>query len=59
MKEIGRVFILTGCAFIVFTGDLIIGSYFGEIGCLVSLGVELVICGLLLIKFGNKTEDKL
>lgn len=56
MKEIGCVFILTGCAFIVFTGDLIIGSYFGEIGCLASLGVELVICGLLLNKFGNKNR---
>lgn len=59
MKEIGRVFILTGCAFIVFAGDLIIGSYFGEISCLASLGVELVICGLLLIKSDDKGEDKL
>lgn len=56
MKEFGRMLIIAGCVLIVFVGDLIIGSYFGGIGCLTSLEVECIICGLLLIKFGDKNR---
>ena len=54
MKELGRLLILLGCAFLVFCGDIIFSLYFGEICCIALMGVELIICGLLVIKFGDK-----
>lgn len=57
MKVIGHILTVTGCILLVMVGDLIIESYFGEIACLTAIGVELIICGLLLNKFGDKIDD--
>ena len=54
MKELGRLLILLGCAFLVFCGDILFSLYFGEICCIALMGVELIICGLLAIKFDDK-----
>lgn len=37
----------------------IIGAHFGMQYGFLSMAVELIICGLLIIKFADKTEDKL
>lgn len=49
---------VTACTFLVMVGDIIIDSYFGQIGCLTAIGVELIICGLLLNKFGDDNSDE-
>lgn len=59
MKEVGRLLILFGCAFLVFCGDIIFSLYFGEICCIALMGVELIICGLLTIKFAEKMKINL
>ena len=53
MKELGYILTVSGCIFLVMAGDIVIDSYFGEIACLTAIGVELIICGLLLNKFGD------
>lgn len=57
MKELGYILTVSGCIFLVMTGDIVIDSYFGEIACLTAIGVELIICGLLLNKFGDNIDD--
>lgn len=53
MKELGYILTVSGCIFLVMAGDIVIDSYFGGIACLTAIGVELIICGLLLNKFGE------
>lgn len=57
MKGLGYMLTVTGCTVLVMVGDIIIDSYFGQIGCLTAIGVELIICGLLLNKFGDNIDD--
>lgn len=57
MKELGYILTVSGCIFLVMVGDIVIDSYFGEIACLTAIGVELIICGLLLNKFGDNIDD--
>mgnify|MGYP007025924154 CR=1 FL=1 len=59
MKEIGYTMLSIGIALAVVTADVIIGVYFGVQYCFLLMSVEFTICGLLLIKFDDKTEDKL
>lgn len=57
MKGLGYMLTIAGYTFLVLAGDIVIGSYFGEIGSLTAIGVELIICGLFLSKFGDKIDD--
>lgn len=60
MKKLDGVILLVfGCIIALVTIDFIIGIHFGiQYGSL-SMAAELIICGLLIIKFADKTEDKL
>ena len=55
----GVILLVFGCIIALVTIDFIIGIHFGiQYGSL-SMAAELIICGLLLIKFDDETEDKL
>lgn len=58
MKGLGYMLTVTGCTVLVMVGDIIIDSYFGQIGCFTAIEVELIICGLLLNKFGDDNSDE-
>lgn len=57
MKKLDGVILLVfGCIIALVTIDFIIGIHFGiQYGSL-SMAAELIICGLLLIKFGDKNR---
>lgn len=60
MKKLGGVILLVfGCIIAFLTIDFIIGAHFGIQYGFLSMTAELIICGLLIIKFADKTEDKL
>jgi hypothetical protein len=55
MKKLDGVILLTlGCILALATIDFIIGVHFGIQYCFLLIAAVLIICGLLLIKFGDK-----
>ena len=55
MKKLdGVILLVLGCIIALFTIDFIIGAHFGVQYYFLSLAAELIICGLLLIKFDDK-----
>lgn len=54
MKEIGYTMLSMGIAVAVVVADTIIGVYFGVQYGFLSMAAELIICGLLIIKFADK-----
>lgn len=60
MKKLDGVILLVfGCIIAFLTIDFIIGTHFGIQYGFLSMAAELIICGLLIFKFADKTEDKL
>lgn len=60
MKKLGGVILLVlGCIIALFTINCVVGVHFGAQYYFLSMASELIICGLLIIKFADKTEDKL
>lgn len=55
----GIILLVFGCIIAFLTIDFIIGVHFGMQYGFLSMAAELIICGLLIIKFADKTEDKL
>lgn len=55
----GIILLVFGCIIAFLTIDFIIGAHFGMQYGFLSMAAELIICGLLLIKFDDETEDKL
>ena len=55
----GIILLVFGCIIAFLTIDFIIGAHFGMKYGFLSMAAELIICGLLIIKFDDKTEDKL
>lgn len=54
MKEYGVILLVLGCFMTLFTINLIVGCSFGMQYFFLLIAAELIICGLLLIKFGDK-----
>lgn len=55
MKKLdGVILLVLGCIIAFFTIDFIIGAHFGVQYFFLSMAAELIICGLLLIKFCDK-----
>lgn len=59
MKEYGVVLLMLGCFMALFTINLIVGCSLGMQYFFLLIAAVLIICGLLIIKFDDKTEDKL
>lgn len=60
MKKLdGIILLVLGCIIALFTINCVVGVYFGIQYGFLSMATELIICGLLIIKFADKTEDKL
>lgn len=60
MKKLNGVILLVfGCIIALVTIDCVVGIHFGIQYSFLSMAAELIICGLLIIKFADKTEDKL
>lgn len=59
-KVDGIILLVFGCIIAFLTIDFIIGAHFGTQYGFLSMAAELIICGLLLIKFGDKKiEDEI
>ena len=55
MKKLdGVILLVLGCIIALFTINCVVGVYFGVQYYFLSLAAELIICGLLLIKFCDK-----
>lgn len=54
MKKLDVILLLLGCIIALFTINCIIAVHFGIQYYFLSLAAELIICGLLLIKFCDK-----
>lgn len=60
MKKLdGVILLVLGCIIALFTINCVVAIHFGIQYYFLSLAAELIICGLLMIKFADKTEDKL
>ena len=60
MKKLNGVILLVlGCIIALFTINCVVGVHFGVQYYFLSMAAEFIICGLLIIKFADKTEDKL
>lgn len=55
MKKLdGVILLVLGCIIALFTIDCVVGIHFGIQYLFLSMAAELIICGLLLIKFCDK-----
>ena len=60
MKKLdGVILLVLGCIIALFTINCVVGVHFGVQYGFLSMAAELIICGLLIIKFADKTENKL
>lgn len=60
MKKLdGFMLLVLGCIIALFTINCIVGIHYGVQYGFLSMASELIIYGLLIIKFADKTEDKL
>lgn len=58
-KMYGVILLGLGCIIALITIDCVVGVHFGVQYFFLSMAAELIICGLLIIKSDDKTEDKL
>lgn len=54
MKKLDVILLLLGCIIALFTINCVVGIHFGVQYGFLSMAAELIICGLLLIKFCDK-----
>ena len=55
MKKLtGVILLVLGCIIALFTIDCVVATHFGVQYFFLSMAAELIICGLLLIKFCDK-----
>lgn len=59
MKKLDVILLLLGCIIAIVTINCVVGIHFGIQYLFLSMAAELIICGLLLIKFADKKiEDE-